>query len=80
MLMIAAMLIPVIAGTVISVISMDDRTRKILYACTVILTDIVAVPAAMSGGEVKAGELSEGVALLFRVDTLGKCFLAVTFF
>ena len=78
MLMIAAMLIPVIAGTVISVISMDDRTRKILYACTVILTDIVAVPAAMGGGEVKAGELSEGVALLFRVDTLGKCFLAVT--
>ena len=78
MLMIAAMLIPVIAGTVISVVSIHDRTRKILYACSVVLTDVVAVLAAMGNSLVQAGELSEGVALIFRADTLSRCFLAVT--
>ena len=78
MLMIAAILIPVAAGIVISAVPMEDRTRKILYMCSVLLTDIAAVFAAMSGGTLRLSELSEGVAIIFRADTLGRCFLAVT--
>ena len=78
MLMIAAILIPVAAGIAISAIPMEDRTRKILYACSVLLTDAVAVLAAMGGGTLRLSELSEGVAIIFRADTLGRCFLAVT--
>ena len=78
MLMIAAILIPVAAGIVISAVPMEDRTRKILYMCSVLLTDIAAVFAAMSGETLRLSELSEGVAIIFRADTLGRCFLAVT--
>ena len=78
MLMIAAILIPVAAGIAISAIPMEDRTRKILYACSVLLTDAVAVLAAMGGETLRLSELSEGVAIIFRADTLGRCFLAVT--
>ena len=78
MLMIAAILIPVAAGIAISAIPMEDRTRKILYACSVLLTDAVAVLAVMGGGTLRLSELSEGVAIIFRADTLGRCFLAVT--
>ena len=46
--------------------------------CSVLLTDIAAVFAAMSGGTLRLSELSEGVAIIFRADTLGRCFLAVT--
>ncbi|MBQ8052883.1 MAG: hypothetical protein IJ198_03640, partial [Lachnospiraceae bacterium] len=77
MLMIAAILIPAIAGTVISVVTMDDRTRKLLYACTVIVTDMAAIAAAMGGGTLHLGEMAEGVSLVFRADTISRCFLAV---
>ena len=46
--------------------------------CSVLLTDIAAVFAAMSGETLRLSELSEGVAIIFRADTLGRCFLAVT--
>ena len=78
MLMIAAILIPVAAGIAISAIPMEDRMRKALYACSVLLTDAVAAVAAMGGETLRLSELSEGVAIIFRADTLGRCFLAVT--
>ena len=78
MMIIVAILIPVIAGIAISLIPAEDRTRKILYACAAILTDAAAVIAAKSGAVVKAGSLAEGVDLVFRVDTITLCFLAVT--
>ena len=77
MLMIAAILIPVIAGTVISVVTLDDRVRKILYACTVIVTDLAAVLAAMNGDLLRLGNMAEGVSIIFRTDTISRCFLAV---
>ena len=78
MLMIAAILIPVAAGIAISAIPMEDRMRKALYACSVLLTDAVAAFAAMGGETLRLSELSEGVAIIFRADTLGRCFLTVT--
>lgn len=78
MLMIAAILIPVIGGIAVSVISAGDRTRKALYACVVILTDVVAVCAAAGDSAVLVGRFAEDVEILFRADTLGRCFLAVT--
>ena len=78
MLMIAAILLPAVLGIVISAVPAADRTRKILYALSVVLTDITAILAAMGNEAVQLGELSEGVGIVFRADTLGRCFLAVT--
>lgn len=78
MLMLAAILTPAIAGTAACAAPIEDRTRKILYACAVILTDLLAILAAMGDGAVKVAEISEGVSILFTADTLGRCFLAVT--
>ena len=66
MLMIAAILKPVIAGTVISVVTLDDLVRKIFYACTVIVTDLAAVLAAMTGDLLQLGNMAEGVSIIFR--------------
>ena len=77
MLMIAAILLPAVLGIVISAVPAADRTRKILYALSVVLTDITAILAAMGNEAVQLGELSEGVGIVFRADTLGRCFLAV---
>ena len=78
MLMIAAILLPAVLGIVISAVPAADRTRKILYALSVVLTDITAILAAMGNEAVQLGELSEGVGIVCRADTLGRCFLAVT--
>ncbi len=78
MLMIAAILLPAAAGILIYAIPADDRVRKVLYACAVLLTDLLAFMAAGRGETLRLGELSEGVQIVYRADTLSKCFLAVT--
>ena len=78
MLMIAAILVPAIAGIAFSVISIGERPRKILYACSVLLTDLAAAGAAMNSEAVRLGKLSEGVEIILRTDTISRCFLAVT--
>ena len=78
MLMLAAILTPAIAGIAACAAPIEDRTRKTIYACAVILTDLLAILAAMGNGAVKIAEVSEGVSILFTADTLGRCFLAVT--
>ena len=78
MFMLAALLIPVIGGIAVYAMPVSERTRNILCAACVFLTDLTAVYAAVKGGSpVELGQLSEGVRFSFRSDTLGNCFLAV---
>lgn len=78
MFMLAAILIPVIGGIAVYAMPVSERTRNILCAACVFLTDLTAVYAAVKGGSpVELGQLSEGVRFSFRSDTLGNCFLAV---
>ena len=77
MLILAAILIPAIGGIAVTLLSVDDRTRNVLYAGAAILTDLAAVCAMRSGGEVCIARISDNVGLTFRPDTLGNCFLVV---
>ena len=73
-----AILFPIIAGTVVSVVKMPDgHTRNRLYAAVTILTDVLAVCALLYGKPVTLFKLAEGVTISFSPDPIGKYILAV---
>lgn len=78
MLMFAAIMIPAIGGIAVSAAPLSGRMRNILYACCMILTDIVAIAAAAGDAPLVLAQLSEGVELVFKADLMGRCFLGVT--
>ena len=78
MLFLTAILFPIIAGTVVSVVKMPDgHTRNRLYAAVTILTDVLAVCALLYGKPVTLFKLAEGVTISFSPDPIGKYILAV---
>ena len=78
MLFLIAILFPIIAGTVVSVVKMPDgHTRNRLYAAVTILTDVLAVCALLYGKPVTLFKLAEGVTISFSPDPIGKYILAV---
>ena len=77
MLMLAAIMIPVIGGIAIYAVSSDGRSRNALYAVCMLLTDAAVIAAAFRSSPIVLAQLSEGIFVAFRADTLGRCFLAV---
>ena len=75
MLFIAAILFPIAAGLILSCVSMEMKTRHVLYAISVLATDALTVAAMLKGKSITVVSFSENVTLAFGVDALGKWLL-----
>ena len=76
MLLVSAFLLPILAGTAVSFVRMEEKGRKTAYAVLLVLTDLLALFAMLRGGAVTLLSFSERVTLTFAYDTLGRYFLA----
>ena len=77
MLISATILLPVIAGIIISVLRMEDKARHPWYACTILATDILGILAMMSGNSLRLFSFAEGINLYFEIDAIGKFFMVM---
>ena len=75
MLVSATILVPVIAGIIISVLHMEDKARHPWYAGTIIATDILGIMAMVSGSSLRLFSFAEGIDLYFEIDAIGKFFM-----
>ncbi len=75
MLISATILVPVIAGIIISVLHMEDKARHPWYAGTIIATDILGIMAMVSGSSLRLFSFAEGIDLYFEIDAIGKFFM-----
>ncbi len=73
--MIVAILFPVIAGSVVSAVSMGENKRNKLYAGTMLVTDILCLIAMRSGGSVTPVTFSDNAVMRFAFDDLGRFYL-----
>ena len=74
-MLICAMLFPMLAGILISVPRMEVRMRNRLYAGAILITDILCLLAAMSGGPVTVLTLTEKLQAHFMLDGIGRIVL-----
>jgi multicomponent Na+:H+ antiporter subunit D len=77
MLISATVLVPVIAGIIISVLQMEDKARHPWYAATIIATDILGILAMVSGSSLRLFSFAEGIDLYFEIDAIGKFFMVM---
>ena len=77
MLISATVLVPVIAGIIISVLHMEDKARHPWYAGTIIVTDILGIWAMMTGSSLRLFSFAEGIDLYFEIDAIGKFFMVM---
>ena len=77
MLISATILVPIIAGIIISVLRMEDRARHPWYAGTIIVTDILGIMAVVSGSSLRLFSFAEGIDLYFEIDAIGKFFMVM---
>ena len=81
MLYVLAFLFPAAAGVLSATVPVrNDRTRKILYISTLILSDLFAVLAMLHGGTFTLCTLSENVRLSFALDGFGRLCQSVVLF
>lgn len=77
MLILATILVPVIAGIIISVLDMEDKKRHPWYAGTIIVTDMLGIFAMLKEGPVRLFSFAEGIDLYFEIDSIGKFFMVM---
>ncbi|MDO4620504.1 MAG: proton-conducting transporter membrane subunit [Lachnospiraceae bacterium] len=72
MLLLAAILFPMLAGTVISAVPNTEEGRNRLYTCAIIVTDLLGIAAFLYGKAIAPLSLTENVVLAFSLDELGR--------
>ena len=77
MLISATILVPIIAGIIISVLRMEDKARHQWYAGTIIATDVLGILAMMSGSSLRLFSFAEGIDLYFEIDAIGRFFMVM---
>ena len=77
MLISATILVPIIAGIIISVLRMEDKARHPWYAGTIIATDVLGILAMMSGRSLRLFSFAEGIDLYFEIDAIGRFFMVM---
>ncbi|MBP3879728.1 MAG: proton-conducting membrane transporter [Lachnospiraceae bacterium] len=75
MLPIGTILFPIIAGTAVSAISLDTRTRRILYTAVMLITDLLGLCTVFFGRTVTLFSFADNIHAKFSVDPVGRYYM-----
>ena len=77
MLPIGTILFPMIAGVAVSAITMETRTRRILYAVIMLITDLLGVLTVFFGKTVTLFAFTDNIHAKFSMDPIGRYYMIV---
>ena len=77
MLPIGTILFPMIAGVAVSVIALETRTRRVLYAVIMLITDLLGLLTVFFGKAVTLFAFTDSIHAKFTVDPIGRYYMIV---
>ncbi len=76
MLLMLTILVPAVAGTLISACFHEDRARRRWYTALIVLTDLLGVLTIVQGGRITPLVFAPGAEMTFSMDALGRYVMA----
>ncbi len=77
MILLLTILFPILSGTVISVLDMEDKKRHLYYAASILVTDALAAFAMMTGSSTRLFSFTDSISAYFVLDGIGRFFMIV---
>lgn len=75
MILLLTILFPILSGTIISVLKMEDKRRHIFYAASILVTDVLAVIAMITGSSIRLFSFTDTISAYFIPDGIGRFFM-----
>ena len=77
MLPTGTILFPMIAGVAVSAITMETRTRRVLYTAVMLITDLLGLLTVFFGRTVTLFAFTDNIHAKFSVDPIGRYYMIV---